>query len=345
MTPPCDYLNTPNSTNSQGMIIPTIMRTENPLETQIDQISQPAFTSHNVAYQNRSDHLYHNDRELNSSSTPAVRKRTRTDEMQGASKRACHREEKEGNQNQSIQKMTYPNGSIYEGEFKEGKPHGHGKVTSTDGRAFEGEYQDGKPHGHGKTTSTDGRAFEGEYRNGKPHGHGKTTSPDGKIFEGEYQDGKAHGCGKMILPDGRIIEGEYKEGKLNGCGKITSPDGSIYEGEVKEGQPHGRGKKTFLDNRIYEGTFKDGKMNGCGKMIFLDGSIFEGEFKEDHMLENGKWTYPERIDFDNFAFLDEESFQQLLLDQSKIDCLQGNEEQKAAEKTVEKSWPDFLDDQ
>ena len=33
---------------------------------------------------------------------------------------------------------------------KMAKPNGHGKMTYPDGRVFEGEYKDGKPNGRGK---------------------------------------------------------------------------------------------------------------------------------------------------------------------------------------------------
>ena len=41
-------------------------------------------------------------------------------------------------------KMTFPDGSVFEGEFKDGKANGHGKMTFPDGGVFEGEYKDGK---------------------------------------------------------------------------------------------------------------------------------------------------------------------------------------------------------
>ncbi|MBC8460115.1 MAG: hypothetical protein H8D67_19170 [Deltaproteobacteria bacterium] len=40
--------------------------------------------------------------------------------------------------------MTYPNGSKYIGEFKNGKNHGHGILTLPDGEKLVGEFRYGE---------------------------------------------------------------------------------------------------------------------------------------------------------------------------------------------------------
>lgn len=46
-------------------------------------------------------------------------------------------------------RLTQPleDGCIYEGDWKNGKPEGKGKVEWLDGWVFEGRFIDGKPHG------------------------------------------------------------------------------------------------------------------------------------------------------------------------------------------------------
>ena len=79
--------------------------------------------------------------------------------------------------------------SVYEGDFRDGKPHGHGTYTYSNGNRYEGDFRDGKPHGHGTYTSADGRRYEGEWRDSKPHGHGIYTTAAGRRYEGEWQEG------------------------------------------------------------------------------------------------------------------------------------------------------------
>jgi len=49
-----------------------------------------------------------------------------------------------------VNKKTYPNGDVYEGNLKDDQPHGKGKMTYIeDGRVYEGDWVDGKRNGKG----------------------------------------------------------------------------------------------------------------------------------------------------------------------------------------------------
>ena len=60
-------------------------------------------------------------------------------------------------------------------------------MTYPDGRVFEGAYKDGKRNGHGKMTYSDGRSLKAHTKMASANGPGKMTYPDGRVFEGEYQ--------------------------------------------------------------------------------------------------------------------------------------------------------------
>ena len=64
---------------------------------------------------------------------------------------------------------------VYEGEYRDGKVHGHGTRTSPSGDRYEGEYRDGKAHGWGTVTTSSGATFSGEWRDGCVGGQGYAT--------------------------------------------------------------------------------------------------------------------------------------------------------------------------
>jgi len=44
--------------------------------------------------------------------------------------------------------MTYSNGDVYEGDWRDGNPHGKGKMTYSNGHVYEGDWRDGKHEVH-----------------------------------------------------------------------------------------------------------------------------------------------------------------------------------------------------
>eukprot|EP00573_Skeletonema_grethae_P005187 CAMPEP_0201699538 /NCGR_PEP_ID=MMETSP0578-20130828/24395_1 /ASSEMBLY_ACC=CAM_ASM_000663 /TAXON_ID=267565 /ORGANISM="Skeletonema grethea, Strain CCMP 1804" /LENGTH=94 /DNA_ID=CAMNT_0048186329 /DNA_START=52 /DNA_END=333 /DNA_ORIENTATION=+ len=82
--------------------------------------------------------------------------------------------------------ITYDNGDVYDGAFRDNEPHGFGKMTYKDGRVGKIVYEgglndDGKPHGRGKWINFFG-TYEGEWKDGKQHGKGIKKRPDGRVI-------------------------------------------------------------------------------------------------------------------------------------------------------------------
>ena len=50
----------------------------------------------------------------------------------------------------------FPDGTRYEGEYRNGKRHGQGILTMPDGTRYEGAFRDGKPVDDGDDSDTDG---------------------------------------------------------------------------------------------------------------------------------------------------------------------------------------------
>ena len=85
--------------------------------------------------------------------------------------------------------MTYPNGSKYLGEYKDGKKHGQGTFTYPNGDKYVGEFKDGEKNGQGTFTFSDGRKGVGEFRNDRPWNiidYDKDGKIIGRYVNGEY---------------------------------------------------------------------------------------------------------------------------------------------------------------
>ena len=106
---------------------------------------------------------------------------------------------------------------------------------------FEGEYKNRKKNGKGKLYNKDGKLiFEGEYLNNKKNGKGKEYYYNGKlIFEGEYLNNKKwYGIGYDI-------KGNKEYEINNGNGKIKEYNEEFrisFEGELLNGEKNGKGK-------------------------------------------------------------------------------------------------------
>ena len=83
--------------------------------------------------------------------------------------------------------MTAPNGHKYEGEFKDKKAHGQGKLSLPDGRKYTGEWKEGKMEGQGTLTSPDGIKGVGEFKEDQPWNITEYNK-EGK-FVGKYVNG------------------------------------------------------------------------------------------------------------------------------------------------------------
>ena len=91
-------------------------------------------------------------------------------------------------------------------------------LTLPDGKRFEGELRDGLPHGAGIVTSPDGTRYEGEFREGKMHGQGVVSHPDGIRYAGEFRDGEPMGFLNGMLNHARGI-GSRSSWRGKGKGK------------------------------------------------------------------------------------------------------------------------------
>lgn len=109
--------------------------------------------------------------------------------------------------------MRFADGRVFVGEYINGQMI-EGRMTYQDGSTYDGSWVDGMRHGRGKCVFTDDSIYEGEFREGEFHGHGKMGWSDGGWYEGEWWNGEMQGQGKEMRPDGTLRhEGAWSKGQ------------------------------------------------------------------------------------------------------------------------------------
>lgn len=130
---------------------------------------------------------------------------------------------------------------IYEGEFLNGKYHGHGILELKNKENYEGNFKDGLYHGHG-VLRTNKFTYIGEFVNNSKNGYGVLDCAiTGDKYMGMFVDNKKCGSGILITMDGSYFEGTFVNDYLVGFGIAFLPNGSYFEGELTMSGPNGKG--------------------------------------------------------------------------------------------------------
>ncbi|KAL7575917.1 hypothetical protein ACA910_000716 [Epithemia clementina (nom. ined.)] len=117
----------------------------------------------------------------------------------------------------------------YEGEWKDNALCGRGKLSWKNGSMYEGEFLQGRYHGQGVyTESTTGRKYGGSWVRGQKEGFGRETWPQtGEVYEGNYQRGRRNGFGRYTMGDGSHYVGGWCNGERAGCGIHVTSNGDV----------------------------------------------------------------------------------------------------------------------
>ena len=130
-------------------------------------------------------------------------------------------------------KITYPDGTVYEGGWRQQEPHGKGKIIYRNGDVYKGEFGDvfkggwrgrweyGYKEGKGTMTYSNGDIYEGGWKDDKWHGKGKITYSDGETQEGSFVEDKKESRWFLNLPDGRRFRRDYFEGRIESEIEVT----------------------------------------------------------------------------------------------------------------------------
>ena len=200
-------------------------------------------------------------------------------------------------------------GDRYEGDWKDGQQHGHGKFFfASSGGEYEGQWVHDKRQGQGIMLFGDSGMYDGEWKDNHQHGHGTFTDGDYK-YVGSWVDGKQHGRGSLTA-DGGIFEyeGEWQNGQMHGHGQLirkSKKENDAWIDELRKMEDliknNDEDDGDWLDTGIqehveegediYEGSFVEGIRQGYGKLTLQNGDIYDGFWENDCLHGQGKYTF------------------------------------------------------
>jgi hypothetical protein len=110
--------------------------------------------------------------------------------------------------------------------------NGRGRIKHTNGDIYQGEWKNGMPHGQGVYVDTQGSVYKGQWANDLYDGQGIETWDEGNIkYEGQFKAGKKTGKGRFEF-DGNYYDGEFLDGQFSGIGTYYfADDGKKYTGQ------------------------------------------------------------------------------------------------------------------
>ena len=213
-------------------------------------------------------------------------------------------------------KVTLSNGTYMQGKFADGTlAQGRLVKRYADGSSYDGECRNGRYHGYGKVTYADGSSYEDFFEDGASKQYsGVLVNEQSEIMKKKRKtfsfsdlpvekgvarvvtaagvkimvrglssvevsclglfNGDAMYDGKVWVSDGTWLEGAFEDGILiSGKAKIIDKYGTVYVGDIKNGFPHGKGECLYKNGTMFKGNFANGnRMDGVhyasdGKII------------------------------------------------------------------------------
>lgn len=90
-----------------------------------------------------------------------------------------------------------------------------GRREHADGGLYDGDWSDGKKHGHGVYSYPSGARYEGQWANDSRDGYGVYVFPSGGSYVGSFVNGMPQGLGVRTSPKGKATYGRFDQGNLS----------------------------------------------------------------------------------------------------------------------------------
>lgn len=200
--------------------------------------------------------------------------------------------------------LRFADGSLYSGNFSEGRFEGLGTLTYPDGSVYTGNFRRQLQNGKGTLVDANGNRYVGLWRSGKRHGQGQLTYLDGSRIDGNWVAGKLEGEVTFSFANRDYYVGHMSDDMMNGFGKMEYANGDSYVGDWKNNLPHGEGKMLFADGTAIQAKWQAGEPaiewstlgftkdeetlancnegcpDGTGRYAYQDGTEYVGQIRD-----------------------------------------------------------------
>ena len=222
-------------------------------------------------------------------------------------------------------KMKYANGDFFEGTYAKSKPV-KGKMSYVNKHIYDGEWLDDVPNGHGTYTFPTGEVYVGNMLHAKFEGQGRMTFPNKSYYDGAWKNNLRHGEGLTVQTDGTKQRGTWINGEFRGATATTKPNTGVAssnnnrpntataaatakpnasnkpvvvptrQSTAPAAKPQedisklpncnevycrqGRGIFTYDDGSRWVGDIIDGMPEGSGILKYSNGDRYEGQFAD-----------------------------------------------------------------
>jgi len=118
----------------------------------------------------------------------------------------------------------------FEGEWKENKKNGVGRIWWSNGDRYLGDWTSDSKDGYGYMMWENGDMYEGGWKSDLRDGTNcKYLYSNGGIYQGGYCNDERHSDGVFIWPDGERFVGKWKAGGRFGKGTLYTKNGPVEQ--------------------------------------------------------------------------------------------------------------------
>lgn len=209
-------------------------------------------------------------------------------------------------------KYVYDNGTVYEGQLRNGVYHGKdNKIVFPDGTVYQGDFINGVIHGQGKYTAINGDIYEGSFENNQYKGYGKYTYVNGDVIEGEFDGDKLAKDTVVYVRYKATNEKDYIKSKkwdreikgvdtysfnfdhtkYNGTADVVFSNGTRYVGSISNNTFNGQGTIFYPNGDTYKGNWVSNQKTGKGKYTYYNNTVYDGYFLNNKYEGEGKFYY------------------------------------------------------